>query len=212
MRRRLVNGRTEELLDGVLRLAAAEGFSGLKVADFARELHCSVATLYKLAPTKFDLICVALERWGRETLLEAEARSLECSDPSPRARTYYRAGAERVRELSPAFRRDVDRFAATRQTWRKISDGFIDRFSELLQEAADTGEIRLSTPRSWSACSDTSPRRSATKTCLPDPASPPERRCWRSTPSSGMASAAILPGRRPASLDAETHTATDGGL
>ena len=102
MRKRLANGRAEELLDGVLRLAAAEGFSGLKVAHFARELHCSVATLYKLAPTKFDLICVALERWGAQTLLEAEARSLECSDPSSRARTYYRTGAERVRELSPA--------------------------------------------------------------------------------------------------------------
>ena len=146
MRRRLANGRTEELLHGVLRLAAAEGFSGLKVADFARELHCSVATLYKLAPTKFDLMSVALERWGRQTLLEAEACSLECSDPSARARTYYRTGAERLRELSPEFRRDVDRFAATRQTWQRISDEFIDRFSELLQVAADTGEIRPVNP------------------------------------------------------------------
>jgi AcrR family transcriptional regulator len=145
-RTRLKNGRREELLDGLMRIASAEGFAELKVADLACRLHCSVATLYKLAPTKVDLVSLALERWGKDTLSEAESRSLERSSASDRARTYYGAGSERTRELSHEFRRDVERFSATRQTWRTISDGFIDRFSELVSEAAEAGEIRHVNP------------------------------------------------------------------
>jgi AcrR family transcriptional regulator len=130
------------LLDGLMHIAAAEGFADLKMADLARRLHCSVATLYKLAPAKVDLVSLALERWGKDTLSEAESRSLERSSASERARTYYRAGAERTGALSHEFRRDVERFSATRQTWRAISDGFIERFSQLLAEAAQAGEIR----------------------------------------------------------------------
>jgi AcrR family transcriptional regulator len=141
--KRLANGRAEELLDGVMRIIAAQGFSGLKVADLSRELHCSVATLYKLAPSKTDLAIVALQRWGENVLSEIDARALECSTPSERARTYFREGADNLRELSSAFRRDVESFEATRRAYREIvSDRFIERFSALLEEAARAGEIR----------------------------------------------------------------------
>ena len=63
MPKRLANGRAEELLDGVMRIVAARGFSELKMSDLARELRCFVATLYKLAPGKTDLVILALERW-----------------------------------------------------------------------------------------------------------------------------------------------------
>jgi AcrR family transcriptional regulator len=142
LRKRLERGRREELLDGVMLIAGTQGLQDIKMAHVARDLHCSVATLYKLAPTKVDLVALALERWGERTLAEAESRSREPSSASDRARTYYRVGAEKTRELSHEFRRDMERFAATRQTWRVISDGFIGRFSQLLAEAAEAGEIR----------------------------------------------------------------------
>ncbi len=142
-RTRLKNGRREELLDGVMHIAATKGFSELKMADLARELHCSVATLYKLAPSKIDLVIVALERWGERLLTQIDARSRDCSTPSARARTYYREGADGLRELSSAFRRDVEYFEGTRRAYREIiSDRFIERFSALLEEAAQAGEIR----------------------------------------------------------------------
>ena len=142
-RTRLKNGRKEELLDGVMRIAAARGFAELKMADLARELHCSVATLYKLAPSKIGLVIVALERWGDQLLTEIDARACECSTPSARARTYYREGADGLRELSSAFRRDVEYFEGTRRAYREIiSNRFIERFSALLEEAAQAGEIR----------------------------------------------------------------------
>ena len=142
-RTRLKNGRREELLDGVMRIAATRGFSELKMADLAHELHCSAGTLYKLAPSKIDLVIVALERWGEHLLTEIDAQARKCSTASARARTYYREGADGLRELSPTFRRDVEYFEGTRRAYREIiSDRFIARFSALLEEAAEAGEIR----------------------------------------------------------------------
>jgi hypothetical protein len=53
--RRLADGRREELLDGVMRISSARG-SSLNVTELAREPHCSVATLYKIAPSKDSLM------------------------------------------------------------------------------------------------------------------------------------------------------------
>ena len=143
MPKRLANGRAEDLLDGVMRMVAARGFSELKMSDLARELHCSVATLYKLAPSKTDLVILALQGWGERLLADIDAQARKCSTPSAQARTYYREGADGLRELSSAFRRDVEHFEATRRAYREIvSDRFIERFSTLLDEAARAGEIR----------------------------------------------------------------------
>ena len=143
MSKRLANGRAEELLDGVMRIMGAQGFSDLKMSDLARELRCSVSTLYKLAPSKTDLVILALQRWGEHLLAGIDAQARRCSSPSAQARTYFREGAEGLRELSSAFRRDVEHFEATRRAYREIvSDRFIERFSALLDEAARTGEIR----------------------------------------------------------------------
>ena len=59
-----------------MRIIAARGFSEVLVAEMARELRCSVATLYKIAPSKDSLVALAIEGWGARTLedLEVQAR------------------------------------------------------------------------------------------------------------------------------------------
>ena len=143
MPKRLSDGRTEELLDGVMRIIAAQGFSGLKVTDLAPQLHCSVATLYKIAPSKDSLIVLAITRWGERTLEDIEIRAQKGTTASDRARTYFRAGAESIHPLSPEFFADVQRFESTRLAWRTIVvDRYIDRFVELVLRAQEAGEVR----------------------------------------------------------------------
>ena len=141
-RRRFANGRREDLLDGVMEIIAARGFSDVRVAEVAGELHCSVASLYKIAPNKDSLVALAISRWGDITLADAEAAAHKGTTASERARLYYRCGAERLRPLSHAFRADMERFESSRLAYRKVSDGFIDRFVELLDEAVKADEIR----------------------------------------------------------------------
>ena len=145
--KRFANGRREELLDGVMGIIAARGFSEVKVAEMAEELHCSVATLYKIAPNKDSLVALAIRHWAEETLEFAEARAKQGSTASDRARRYYLAGVERVRPLSHAFRSDMERFESSRLAYRALSDAFIDRFVELLDDAVKAGEIRPANTR-----------------------------------------------------------------
>jgi AcrR family transcriptional regulator len=143
VRKRLDNGRREELLDGVMEIIAARGFAGVRTAEMARELHCSESSLYKIAPSKDSLIVLAIARWGELTLEALEVRARKGKTASERARAYFRAGAESTRALSLAFYADVDRFESTRLAWwTGVVEPYLDRFVELVQAAEDAGEIR----------------------------------------------------------------------
>lgn len=146
MHTRLADGRREELLDGVMALIARDGFSTLRIADIARDLCCSIATLYKIAPSKDSLVLLAIRRWGDRTLADIEVTS-DTEAPAARARAYFRAGARSLNCLSPRFREDVDRFESTRTVWRTIADAFVDRFTELLRPAIDDGAVVSVDPR-----------------------------------------------------------------
>ena len=143
MTRRLDDVRRAELLDGVMRIIATRGFSDVRIAEIARELRCSAATLYKIAPSKDSLVLLAIARWGEVTLESLEVRAQRSGTASERARAYFRAGAESIRPLSVEFYADVARFESTRLAWRTgVVDRYIDRFVELVQCAEDAGEIR----------------------------------------------------------------------
>ncbi len=134
--------RRDELLDGVMRIIAARGFSEVRVSDIAQELQCSVASLYKIAPSKDSLMVLTIARWGEVALAGIDAQASEGATPTDRARRYFRASSEVLRPLSHEFRDDVERFASARQAYRIISDRYVDRFVELLDEAVAAGEIQ----------------------------------------------------------------------
>jgi AcrR family transcriptional regulator len=141
--KRLASGRREDLLDGVMRIIGARGFSDVRISEIAAELHCSVASLYKVAPSKDSLVLLAIGRWGGLTLAHLEVCAERGASASERARCYFIAGAESLRPLSLAFFADVDRFESTRIVWRTtIVDRYIDRFIQLVTLAQDSGEVR----------------------------------------------------------------------
>jgi AcrR family transcriptional regulator len=142
VRRRLDKGRREELLDGVMDIIAARGFAGLRTAELARELHCSEASLYKIAPSKDSLLVLALGRWGELVLTRSEDRARQGKTASERARLYYLATTESLHPLSLAFRGDVERFESMRVAYQTISDRFVARFVGLLDDAVAAGEVR----------------------------------------------------------------------
>jgi AcrR family transcriptional regulator len=141
--KRLASGRREDLLDGVMRIIGARGFSDVRISEIANELHCSVASLYKIAPSKDSLVLLAIGRWGEITLSDLEVRAERGKTASARARSYFIAGAESLHPLSLAFFADVERFESTRIVWRTtVADRYIDRFVELVAVAQDAGEVR----------------------------------------------------------------------
>ena len=143
MTRRLDDERREELLDGVMRIIAARGFSVVLISEIARELHCSVATLYKMAPSKDSLVLLAIARWGELTLARLEVSARQGTTASDRARRYFRAGAESTRPLSLAFYADIERYESTRLAWwTGVVERYLNRFVELVRLAEAAGEVR----------------------------------------------------------------------
>jgi AcrR family transcriptional regulator len=141
VRRRLDDDRRGELLDGLMGIIAARGFSDVPISEIARELHCSAASLYKIAPSKDSLVLLAIGRWGDRTLQAMEVQAQRRTTASDRARTYFQAGARSVHPMAPAYFVDVMRFESTRAAWLIIVDGYIDRFVELVEEAQAAGEV-----------------------------------------------------------------------
>jgi AcrR family transcriptional regulator len=141
--KRLAGGRREELLDGVMEIIAARGFADVRMSEIAAELHCSVASLYKIAPSKDSLVLLAISRWGEVTLQHAEDASARGASASERARQYYLTGARGLHDLSSVFREDVERFESTRWLWSTtVADPFVDRFVDLLDLAVQAHEVR----------------------------------------------------------------------
>lgn len=141
-RKRLADGRREELLDGVMEIISARGYTDVRLSDLAAELCCSTQSLYKIAPSKDSLIHMAIARWGDRTLDNLEDRLTRIPGPADQARDYFQAGAHSLRPLSPKFREDVERFESSRLLWKTIADRWIDRFVQLLDAAIEAGQIR----------------------------------------------------------------------
>jgi AcrR family transcriptional regulator len=141
VRRRLDDDRRGELLDGVMGIIAARGFSSVPVSELAHELSCSAASLYKIAPSKERLVLLAIRRWGDRTLQALEIEAQRATTASDRARAYFQAGARSVHPMAPEFFNDVARFESTRTAWLVIVDSYIDRFVELVRDAQAAGEV-----------------------------------------------------------------------
>jgi len=142
LRIRFDEERRQELLDGVVGIITARGFSEVTISEIAHELHCSVSSLYKIASNKDGLVVLAITRWGELVLEDMEVHALQGQNAADRARLYWQAGVESIRPLSHEFRKDVDRFESARLAYSSISQRFIDRFVYLLEGAVMAGEIR----------------------------------------------------------------------
>jgi AcrR family transcriptional regulator len=101
-------GRHGPLLESIQGIVLAEGFAHLKVGDLARRLRCSKTTLYKIAPSKKELILAVIDR----VTDQAYADSLRCiADASITERERLRRWLKNVQvwqdKGSEAFWRDL---------------------------------------------------------------------------------------------------------
>ncbi len=83
-----------------MRSITERGFSRVTIAELARELHCSAATLYKIAPSKDCLVLLAIARWADVTFADMDARSAKGKTASERARVCFGARCDQLRRQS----------------------------------------------------------------------------------------------------------------
>jgi AcrR family transcriptional regulator len=93
--------RHAELLSGLEEILLKEGFLGLSTDDFAARLRCSKSTLYRLAPSKEQLVLITARHFFARAAERIESAVADAAGPAAKVATYLRSdfAASRVRQL-----------------------------------------------------------------------------------------------------------------
>lgn len=138
-----LTSRQRELLDA-LSMLFDQGFNHLTMADLARELNCSLRTLYGLAPSRDELVLLVVDRnlWriGR-----AAMQAITHEGPNASAidaiRSYLFAANMAVADTTEVFATDCSEVAATRELTHAHSNYLIAVTRSLLELAVEEHEI-----------------------------------------------------------------------
>ena len=132
----------QRVLDSFEALIIAGGFAHLTVGDIASELHCSRRTLYDIAPTKDDLVVLAVAQFVDRLLHAMREVALAVPDPVDALAALTQLGVEASAAFSPAFELDATRNARTRREVGRFNIGLIATIRDLIDEAIRVGEFR----------------------------------------------------------------------
>ena len=148
----------------VVRRAADEGFSHLRICDLTQRLHVSRSTVYRLARDRQSLFEVVIGR----ILQRAEGRALDAAEKAettPAAITAYLAAtAEPLQAARPAFWRDVEASPGPRSILERHRTISQNGLATLLQDGLSQGAFRPVAPAFVAQVVDAAMRR------LQDPA------------------------------------------
>ena len=126
--------RQSELLDRLLALFLAHGFSRFTLDDLAAELRCSKTTLYTLAPSKEQLAVEVVKHYFKNATAEVEAAVARQSRHDRRIATYLNAVADALRPASRTFLDDVAIFAPARSVYERNTRIAADRVRSLIED------------------------------------------------------------------------------
>lgn len=142
MRPELHAVRREALLDRLVELLAAEGFSGFTLDDLAGRLQCSKTTLYRIADSKQELVVVAVRRYFASAVPVVEERVAAESEPAARVSAYLRAVGDHLAPLSRRFVADLASFGPAAAIYRRNTEAAADRIRTLISEGIEAGAFR----------------------------------------------------------------------
>lgn len=135
-------GRQAELLDALVALFLAEGFSAFTIDDLSRRLRCSKTTLYTLAPSKEQLAVAVVVHYFRGAALRVEAGLDAAGDPREGVVRYLAAVADELRPASRTFLDDVTAFPPAREVYERNTRIAADRLREIVTDGSGRGVFR----------------------------------------------------------------------
>lgn len=134
--------RQVDLLDRLVALMAAEGFSEFTLDDLAERLRCSKTTLYALAPTKQQLVVEVVKQYFRSAVVSVETRVAAVTDPAERVEAYLGAVADYLKPLSRAFMDDLSSYQPAAEVYRQNTAAAAGRIRELIAQGVQAGAFR----------------------------------------------------------------------
>jgi AcrR family transcriptional regulator len=130
-----------DLRDRLTAHLLANGFADLTVEDLARELRCSKSTLYQLAPSKSELVVLAVREYFKQATAAVEAE-VDRAPIGDRVGAYLDAVAKALSPVSTRFLEDVAAFAPAREVYERNTERAAERVRALINEGVRGGEFR----------------------------------------------------------------------
>jgi len=138
--------RQRELLQSIAELFNTEGFRHLTLDDLASRLHCSKSILYRLAPSKDELVVTALQ-WRSDVAREQLERDIaRASTAWGRVEAFVRSAQHYNGRYSTRLMADVMAVEHTRVLWDRGALDYIRRVEALISEGIGAGEFREVSP------------------------------------------------------------------
>jgi AcrR family transcriptional regulator len=134
--------RQSELLDRLLSLFLAEGFSRFTLDDLAAELRCSKTTLYALAPSKEQLAVEVVKHYFKNATAAVEAAVAGEHSHEGRIAAYLNEVAHQLRPASRVFLDDVARFAPARSVYERNTRIAAERVRSLIADGIASDAFR----------------------------------------------------------------------
>lgn len=134
--------RQLDLLERLVTLMAAEGFSDFTLDELAHRMRCSKTTLYRLADSKQELVVEVVKQYFRAAVVTVEQRLATEADPERRITAYLTGVAEHLQPLSRAFMDDLTSFAPAAEVYRRNTAAAADRIRTLVAEGVTAGAFR----------------------------------------------------------------------
>lgn len=138
--------RLQSVLDQLLELMLAEGFAHLTLDELAARLRCSKSTLYRLAPSKEQLVVRVVRRFFSRATSHVEDRIAGAPDAPAAVQAYLRAVADELRPATPAFYADVDAFPPAAALYRRNTEAAAARVRALIAGGVADGSLRAVSP------------------------------------------------------------------
>ena len=134
--------RQEALLAALWDMFDKEGFSQLTIDEISSRLRCSKASLYRLAPSKDDLVVRVIDHRGQGMLAELEAKMALAETAAARLKVFFHVVRERDRHFSARFFADTMAFRPTREQWEYGTRDGVARLARLIDAGIESGEFR----------------------------------------------------------------------
>lgn len=137
-----MSDRRAELLDHLVDLFLAEGFRGFGIGELAARLRCSRTTLYAVAPSKEQIVLLAVRAYFRRAAARIETRVRAEPDPGARLHVYLTAVADELAPASAAFHRDLSAYPPAAEVYEDNTALAARRVQELVTAGVEAGAMR----------------------------------------------------------------------
>jgi len=134
--------RQQAYMNQLLELMLKEGFRACTLDDLAARLRCSKTTLYRLAPSKEQLVITVVKSFFRQAGQAIETTIADLQDPATRIAAYLSGVGQEMRRLSPAFYNDMVSFGPTKEIYAHNADVAANRVRDFIDEGVQHGTFR----------------------------------------------------------------------